>query len=320
MIGDHLEEFGGLPAFDFPTPGSEGSPIAALPEAPAVAWRLAETGWEDDCTWDTLFAGFLDSVDTSAVTALIIGIWPEAYDSTADTVIAPLIAARDRLPRLRAVFLGDIVCDECEISWIHQGHIAPLLEAFPELEILGIRGSTNLVFEPVRHKNLRKLIVETGGLPATVVRGIAASELPALTDLELWLGTPDYDGDAEIEDLAPILGGELFPALRRLGLRNSEIQDRICAALATAPVVAQLESLDLSMGVLTDEGAAALLGGQPLTHLRSLDLHYNYLSDEMGARLREVLEPAGVELDLDRDDAEEDIDGDEVHRYVSVGE
>lgn len=319
MIGDHLEGFGGLPAFDFFEPAPEPA-TAALPDAATVAWRISETGWEGDRSWKETFTRFLDSVDTAAVTALIVGNWPEAYDSTADTVIETLIAARDRLPRLRAIFLGDITFEECEISWINQGHIAPLLAAFPGLEELGVRGGTELVFETVRHENLRKLTVEAGGLPATAVRGIAASELPALTYLELWLGTPDYGGDAELADLAPVFGGEQFPALQHLGLRNSEIQDRICAAVGSAPVVARLESLDLSLGVLTDEGAAALLTGQPLTHLRSLDLHHNYLSDEMGARLRAVFEPAGVQLNLNPDDAEEDTDGDEVWRYVPVGE
>ena len=317
MIGDHLEEFGGLPAFDFPEPGPG---TAALPDAATVAWRVSETGWEGDRTWEETFTRFLDLVDTAAVTALIVGNWPESYDSTVDAVIGTLLAAQEELPRLRAVFLGDITFEECEISWIQQGHIAPLLAAFPGLTELGVRGGTELVFDPVRHEHLRKLTVEAGGLPAATVRGIAASELPALTHLELWLGTSDYGGDAEPADLAPVLGGEQFPALRHLGLRNSEIQDRICTAVASAPVVARLESLDLSMGVLTDEGAAALLTGQPLTHLRSLDLHHNYLSDEMGTRLRRALEPAGVHLDLDSGDAEEDSDDNEVWRYVSVGE
>ena len=84
---------------------------------------------------------------------------------------------------------------------------------------------------------------------------------------------------------------------------------------------ARLEVLDLSMGTLGDDGAAALLGGQPLTHLRKLDLHHNYLSEPLLRRLRETLGSAGVELDLDRDDADWDEDDDgTVHRYVAVGE
>jgi hypothetical protein len=154
-----------------------------------------------------------------------------------------------------------------------------------------------------------------------VLRGVAASDLPALTTLDLWLGTSEYGGDGEVADLAPILAGDRLPALRHLGLRNSEIQDDICTALAIAPVLARLHTLDLSMGVLTDRGATALLGGQPLTHLRRLDLHYNYLSAEIRDRLRETLEPAGVDLDLDSDDAEDDVEDDgSVWRFVSCGE
>ncbi|CAM5584937.1 STM4015 family protein [Streptomyces hirsutus] len=90
--------------------------------------------------------------------------------------------------------------------------------------------------------------------------------------------------------------------------------------MASAPVVARLDVLDLSMGILSDEGAVALLGGQPLTHLKKLDLHHNYLSDPVRQRLTETLVAAGVEIDLAPDDAEEYEDEGIVERYVSVGE
>ncbi|MGW5383343.1 STM4015 family protein [Nocardia sp. NPDC003963] len=319
MIGEHLDEFGGLPVHDFPVPWQVDEP-GPLPEADSVAWRIAEPGWDDKHTWEEVFGRFLDEVDTTAVHAIVAGIWPEAYDTSADKIIACLVAARDRLPALRAVFLGDITVEESEISWIMQGHIEPLLTAYPDLEELGIRGGTELVFAPVHHEHLRTLTVQTGGLEAEVVRGIAASDLPALERLELWLGTENYGADVEIGDLAPILLGHRLPALEHLALRNSDIQDEICAAVASAPVVARLTGLDLSMGILGDDGAGALLGGQPLTHLRSLDLHHNYLGAEMSARLRDVLTPAGVRLDLDPGDAREYVSGDEVRRYVSVSE
>lgn len=122
-------------------------------------------------------------------------------------------------------------------------------------------------------------------------------------------------------DLAPILAGTRLPALKHLALRNSEMQDDICAALASAPVVARLDVLDVSMGVLTDDGATALLTGQPLTHLTTLDLHHNYLSTAIRDRLRDSLEAAGVQVDVDADDAESDEEEDgTVWRFVAVGE
>jgi hypothetical protein len=254
------------------------------------------------------------------VLALIVGCWSDESDIESAAVIDALVEARGRFPALRAVFLGDITAEENEISWICQGRMSPLLEAYPELEELGVRGGENLDFAPIRHDQLLQLTVQTGGLPAPALRGIAACEFPALTHLDLWLGASRYGGDGTVADLSPILAGDRLPSLKDLSLRNSEIQDEICAAVAAAPVVARLEALDVSMGVLTDEGAAALLAGQSLTHLELLDMHYNYLSEGMCERLRKSLEPAGVELNLDPGDAQCDTHDGPAARFVAVGE
>jgi hypothetical protein len=322
---DHLTEFGGLPVFDFPEHLVEPEHADATsfdhPAVESVAWRVGRIGWDPVASWADLFDRFLELVDTTRISAFVVGSWVDVddVDEPVDVVLERLVATRDRFPALRALFLGDITQEENEISWIHQGRVTDLLDAYPELTYFVVRGSAELSFPPVRHERLEKLTIQTGGLPATVVRGVAAGTFPALTHLELWLGTPNYGGDAEIADLAPILAGDRLPALRHLGLRNSEIQDDICAALAAAPVVARLESLDLSLGILTDAGATALLGGQPLTHLEQLDLHHNYLSEEIRGRLRDALSPK-VELDLDPGGAETRSHNGEVWRYVSIGE
>ncbi|WP_105968981.1 STM4015 family protein [Streptomyces geranii] len=320
-IGSHLTEFHGLPAFTFPDAGDTSADASALPAPESVAWRVAVDSYDSKEQWEEAFARFLAAVDTERVRALVVGAWSDVYDSGPDEVIKALVEARDRLPALRGLFLGDIVMEEAEISWITQGEVTPLLEAFPALEEFTVRGGNGLVFPAVRHERLRKLAVESGGLPVAVVRGIAGSDLPALVELDLWLGTPEYGGDAEIADLEPFFAGTRLPGLTHLALRNSEMQDAICTALASAPVVARLEVLDISMGVLTDDGATALLTGQPLTHLKKLDLYHNYLSDELRTRLLETLEPAGVEVDADPEDAESDEEEDgTVWRFVSVGE
>ncbi|MFF8946836.1 STM4015 family protein [Streptomyces sp. NPDC014864] len=315
---NHLRECGGLPVFDFPGPKDEGT--RALPAADAVAWRISSDTYDAEEGWPAAFARFTAAVDTTRVRAIVVGAWEDAYEDGPEPVITALLDARPELPALRALFLGDMEAEECEISWIIQGDVAPLLNGFPELEEFGVRGGSNLVFPALTHRRLRSLTVQTGGLPAAAVRGMAAGDFPALEHLDLWLGTSEYGGDCELSDVAPFLEGTRLPSLRHLGLRNSDIQDEIAAAVASAPVVARLETLDLSMGVLTDEGATALLGGRPLTHLKRLDLHHNYLSDAVRERFRETLGGAGVTLDLERGYAEEDEDDGRVWRYVAVGE
>ncbi|MFJ3309964.1 STM4015 family protein [Streptomyces sp. NPDC086549] len=317
-IGDHLHALYRLPARTFPGPDARTDD---LPDADSVAWRITSDVYDADEDWTEAFARFCAAVDTTRVRALAVGAWQEAYDTDPSEVIEALLAARHRFPALRALFLGDMVMEECEISWINQTDVTPLLAGFPDLEEFGVRGGSGLSFPALSHAGLRRLTMESGGLPAEVVRGVGASDLPALEHLDLWLGTPDYGGDSEVPDLEPILSGARLPRLRHLALRNSEMQDAVAAAVAASAVVARLEVLDLSMGVLTDDGGAALLAGQPLTHLKRLDLHHHYLSEPLLERIRQTLEPAGVEVDLDRDDADEDqYDDGTVWRYVAVGE
>lgn len=305
-INEHITQFAGLPvvAFD-PQTASEhaGAP---------VAWRLHV---EDDHAGDVfakLVASWLDTVDPASVQALVVGDWGEAWET--DFPVQVLVDAAPRLPNLRAVFVGEMTFDECEMSWIQQPDITPLLTAYPALEVLRVRGAMSLQLQAVQHTGLRELAIESGGLPAHVTRAIVESDLPNCAHLELWLGTEDYGRDTGVDDLGPILDGTALPALRTLGLRNAETADAVATALARAAVVPKLHTLDLSLGTLGDEGAAALLAGQPLTGLRRLDLHRHYLSDDMMARLPAAL--PGVDVDVTDQQTEDEHMG----RYVAVGE
>ncbi len=307
----YAETYAGLPVVEIAPEEDED-----IPDPGAVAVRIS-SGWGENNPIAEAFGALLKSVDTARVPALVIGGWEDCYGTSSEQIVGLLADNAARFPGLRSLFVGAISSDEAEISWIQQSDVTPLLEAFPRLERLEVRGGTGLELRPVRHESLRMLRFETGGLPAEVVRAIGACELPALEHLELWLGVEDYGGNATVADLAPILSGERLPALRHLGLQDSEIQDEIAAAVAAAPVVARLESLALSMGMLTDAGAEALLGGQPLTHLHTLDLHHHFLTDAMVARVTEAL--PGVEVDLSKQEEAEEDEG-EVWRYVAVSE
>lgn len=317
LISELQNEFHGLPVVEFPL-DTTAAPIVAG-SGPA-AWRISVETYEPEIGWPEAFAQFRSTVDPSTVHAIIVGGWAEPYENSSADVVAALVAAADELPALRAVFLADMTFEDCEISWIVQSDVTALLTAFPRLECLTIRGGNQLTLSPVRHEHLRHLTIESGGLSGDVVRSVAGSDLPALTALELWLGDENYGADSTIEDLAPFFTGEKLPHLTHLALSNCEYQDDIAAAVASAPIVPRLRVLDLSKGVLTDAGADALLTGQSLTHLESLDLHHNYLTNGMRERLRAALEPSGVQLDLDSDDAEEDEDDGTIYRTVAVGE
>ena len=305
-IHEHVMTFHGLPVTDF-----------AINEPPAgpTAWRVFVGTYGADVEFADHWAHFLDTVDTAAVTALVIGPWgEEMFNETADPAIELIAGAHDRFPALTGIFLGDVIMEEAEISWIHQGDITPLLTAYPRLTELVVRGSESLRLNPVEHNALRSLRFESGGLPGEVVRAVAESKLPALQDLSFWLGVEDYGATWQQADLAHILAGDTLGALRTLGLQNSDEQNSLARWAAESAVVRQLETLDLSMGTLTDEGAEHLLS---LTHLKSLDLHHHYLSDEMAQRLREALPDVRVDLSGKRDPDHYD---DEVSYYTAIAE
>ncbi|WP_050064219.1 STM4015 family protein [Rhodococcus sp. RD6.2] len=316
VISELQNEFHELPVVEFPTDDATPTPATKGP----VAWRISADTYDAEIEWPEAFAKFRAAVDPASVTAIVVGTWSEPYENSSAGVVDALVAAADEFPALRALFVGDMTVEDCEISWIVQSDLTALLTAFPRLERLGVRGGTQLALSPVRHENLRILVIESGGLPADLVRAVAASDFPALTDLELWLGTEEYGGDSSVDDLAPILSGEKFPKLTRLALANCDYQDAIAAAVATAAILPRLRALDLSKGVLTDAGAEALLAGRSLTHLESLDLHHNYLSSGMRERLQAALAPSVAHLDLDLGDANEDDYDGTIYRSVAVGE
>ncbi|TWU17852.1 STM4015 family protein [Allorhodopirellula heiligendammensis] len=255
---------------------------------------------------------FLATDAATEAVGIIIGNWA-GEDSDPNEVIKLLCDSSDQLESLKAIYLGDIISEENEMSWIHQADVSPLLEAFPNLELLRTRGGNDLAISKPKHAKLRGLICESGGLPAEVVRAIVRSDFPELEHLELWLGTEEYGGDSSVEDLQPILSGELFPKLKYLGLRNCEFADGIAAVIVNSPLVQRIETLDLSLGVMTDEGGRALLSLPTSGVLQHASLHYNYLTKEV----TNLLSKLPINLDLSKPSH---MDDDEEWRFVAVGE
>lgn len=141
---DHPETFHGLPVLTLPGPGLPHT--VPLPAADAVAWRL-ESAWQGSLTFATLWQHFLDTVDTTQVRALLIGPWwQEEYEPFAP-VVDLLAGHADRFPSLRALFLADVVSEECELSWLEMADITPVLEAFGQVQELTVRGCGEPIVE-----------------------------------------------------------------------------------------------------------------------------------------------------------------------------
>nr|CAA9241311.1 FIG074102: hypothetical protein [uncultured Armatimonadetes bacterium] len=296
---------------------ADWDPGTGIQDPETTIYRL-RLDWDDeDEAWTDRFAAYLNDPRAAETTGLVVGAWDtDDSDASSEPIVEALVSARDRLPNLSAIYLGDIVSEENEISWIQQSDVSPLFDAYPNLTHFRVRGGTGLSLGTPRHANLRSLIIESGGLPANVLHEVAAAEFPALEHLEIWLGTESYGAEATVEDLAPILDGSRWPNLRYLGLRDSDLSDQIAAALAGAPVLERLETLDLSLGTLGDEGAAALAANPAVARLKKLDIHYHYVSEAMVEKLKTL----GI-AEVDADEPQKpDTYGGGSHRYVAVGE
>jgi len=91
--------------------------------------------WEEDQQEENLIH-FLESDAAAEATGIVLGQWggEEPYEATPTALIEALVKHKARLPKLNALYVGDIVQEENEISWIGQTDVSPLLKAFPGLE------------------------------------------------------------------------------------------------------------------------------------------------------------------------------------------
>ncbi len=196
---------------------------------------------------------------------------------------------------LRRLRLGDVT-ENIDMAHHVIGVVGPVIsKTFPRLTSLVLhsgvqdwRGAKLETFGIGRLDlpALTELTIETCALSKRRLADVLAAKLPRLARLELWFGSADQGANCKIKDLAPLLGGKLFPKLTALGLRNCELADAIATALPASAIAARLESLDLSMGCLSDAGAQALAdGASAFERLATLNIDDNFLS---AAGIRQV--------------------------------
>ncbi|WKB51845.1 STM4015 family protein [Eleftheria terrae] len=306
-ISERTETFFGRTVHDW-------RPGQPLPEGRDLVWRLS-LDYDAGTTMAELLDGFLAAVDPSGVEALVIGAWEEAYETSPNDALRLLSERAAELPALKALFVGDMTYEECEVSWIIQGDYTALLAAFPQLQVLRIRGTNSLTLPAFSHPALRQLVIEGGGLPASIADALSRSSLPALEHLELWLGTSEYGFEGDAELYRRVLAQLRTPQLRYLGLRDSEIADELAQWLAGEAWIEQLHTLDLSLGTIGDAGAQALCASPHVRRLARLDLSHHYISAAWQANLQAL----GPEVVLDDEQTADEYDG-QAYRYVAVGE
>ena len=202
----------------------------------------------------------------------------QTYETTIP--LAPFIEAADRLTGLTALFLGEMTCEENEISWIQQGDVTPLLRAFPRLEVLRVRGGEGLELQPGTLPGPARAGLRVGraagrGRPrGRRVRPAGAAPSRALARHRQLRRRrdrrrPGHDPDRRAPARRWPTSGCATPRSPTRSPRRSPARRwwpgcrRSTCRWACCPT----------------SGAAALLAGQPLTHLRQLDLHHHFLTD-----------------------------------------
>jgi uncharacterized protein (TIGR02996 family) len=223
--------------------------------------------------------------------------------------VSVLEALRDHPPpALRSL---EITAFDDQLAWTHVGELAiagPALAGLEELAIIAGRMTLGRLDVP----RLRRLHLETGGLPGHVLADLAEASWPSLESLVIFFGTEEYGGSCTPAGVEPILAGDLLPAVTELGLCNGEFGDELAVRVCSAKILPRLHRLDLSQGTMGPDGARALLAhADRFAHLEALDLSQNYLPGAMEPELARLC-PA---VKLGHQKVE-----DEWGRYVSVSE
>lgn len=235
---------------------------------------------------ESLVADIMSDPEFLSLTELVIGDWGGAWEDDCQALLDGIVEHAEQFSHIQRLFVGDMGYEECEVSWIMQGNYSKLWAALPNLKALTIKGSMELDLGEVCHEGLEELTIICGGLGSDVIRSIQNAKLPNLKKLLLYIGIDEYGFDGDADTVKELLEKADFPKLTYLGITDSEIQDDLTQVVLNSKFMAQIETLDLSLGTLTDKGGELLFEAIPKwPNIKKLDVHYNYLSMEMADRL-----------------------------------
>lgn len=257
------------------------------------------------------------------VQRLTLGLPPNEDTAWHMEGLIEAIANAGPLPLLTVLDMSPDADHMDQPSWRRVGDARKLWKALPQLkEVLfqGAQGSDSddedakpAKLGTIEAPNLEKFVWESGGLDKEVPEAVGKATLPRLRHLELWFGDEQYGNNCEIASLSKILAGKGLPALKRLGLMNSQWEAPLIEAVANSKILKQLEVLDLSMGVMSAESTQALIANKArFAHLKELNLSDNFFSIEDVSKMEGELKNAVFGEQKDDEDPE--------YRYPTVAE
>src|SRR5262245_50358132 len=113
---EHAESWMGYPVKFF-----TAKEINQVPDYANVIYRIA-TGYgsRSDPGFAELLKAFVSHPGCSETPGLIIGSYV-SDTSDSEPIVEMLVAHREKFPKLRGIFMGDMTSEDMEISWIEQG-------------------------------------------------------------------------------------------------------------------------------------------------------------------------------------------------------
>lgn len=130
---------------------------------------------------------------------------------------------------------------------------------------------------------LRELALWPMPFRKKIARELVEAPWPALASLTLNMGnSPDHIA----REIVALIHRPDLPALRHLALHAYQHADTLLDELARAPLLAQLQSLDLRHAKLTDRGVRPILQNPGAFRHVTIDLSETAVSDKVLARIR----------------------------------
>jgi hypothetical protein len=262
------------------------------PENIAYIVRLTISDEEDDYDIDR-FRDLIEDPRIGELQALIfqisIGSELEGKDWACGVAVKAICQAKSLFPNIKAIFIGDVRGEyyQYRLSQLHIVDIKPILQAFPNLEVLQVYGNfydSILTCQGIRHEKLKSLVIETASMHTESLTQICSMRLPNLEYFQVWLGTQAWNQHIILD---PILNMNV-PLLKYLGICCYEEIDKSISTLLDSPILTNLLVLDLEAGTMTDNGAAQIAASPKLQHLKLLNTSRNYLSQSGIDLLREA--------------------------------